>query len=90
MDRSNDHVGVVLSKAKRKGAVFPPVKRGNRKDLNCVPTARLVKIRSELLRAGYSRYGLAAIIAERVGMKTNTVRVRLWKHDHKPQGEQAA
>lgn len=90
MDRSGDHVGVVLSNAKRKGAVFPPIKRGNRKDLNCVPTARLVKIRSELLRAGYSPYGMIAIIAERTGLTKNCVKVRLWKHDHKPQGEQAA
>lgn len=83
-------VSVVLYHAKRKGAEFPPCKRGSQKDRNCVPIARLAQIRKQLLAAGYGAYGIHAVIAERVGMKTGTVRVRLWKHDHKPQGEQAA
>jgi hypothetical protein len=79
------HVSAVLYTAKQKGAEFPPAKRGNQKDRDCVPIARLANIRAQLRAAGYG-YGLYAVIAERVGMTTNAVRVRLWKHDHKPQG----
>lgn len=85
---TTNHVSTVLTHAKRKGAVVPRVPR--KPAPVRVPIERLVQIRAELLRAGYSRYGLYAVIAERVGMTTNAVRVRLWKHDHKPQGEQAA
>lgn len=85
---TTNHVSTVLTHAKRKGAAIPRVPR--KPAPVKVPIERLVQIRAELLRAGYSRYGMAAIIATRTGLTTNCVKVRLWKHDHKPQGEQAA
>jgi hypothetical protein len=80
MDRSPDHVGVVLSAAKRKGAVFPPLAR---RPLyrGKVPIARLVQIRTELRRAGYGKHGMYGLIAERVGLTANCVKVRLWTYD---------
>lgn len=85
-----NHVWTLLCTAKRKGAVLPVIRRPTR--TAAVPIERLVHIRTELRRAGYGHYGMARIIAERVGLTVNCVKVRLWKHDHahKPQGEQAA
>jgi len=77
LDMSPTAVGTVLCHAKRKGAKFPKVRAKSKG----VPIERLVHIRGQLKSAGYQR-GLATIIAERVGMKPDTVKVRLWKHDN--------
>jgi transposase len=81
---TNNHVATVLTLAKRKGAVFPMHKPGRKP--HSVPIERLVHIRTQLRQAGYRDYGMTKVIAERVGLTTNCVKVRLWKHDHKPQG----
>jgi transposase len=83
---TSNHVSTVLTHAKRKGAVFPRVVK---KHTPSVPIERLVKIRAELLRAGYRR-GIPRIIGERVGLTKNCVGVRLWKYDQAQKRGKAA
>lgn len=72
--------------ARQRGVAVPFGESGNTNP-NSHPIAKLLELRDELVRAGVKR-GVYPIIAERLGMTANAVKVRIWKHFH-PEGRAA-
>ena len=76
---SDDHLAVVLRRAAAKGYAVPPLMP--KRPPTGVSTADLLAAREKLRARGVTGRAVNAMIAERFGLHTPCVRMRLTRHD---------